>query len=112
VTRSRREFLTLLGGAVVGSSTIWPARAVEAQAWRLEDFAQNIQSGGPPKDGIPSIDRLKFVSAADSEKFLKSDDIVFGLAYRGLRQFSCLLPAAQDQNRTHALGHKRNTNLN
>jgi hypothetical protein len=37
-------------------------------------------SGGPPKDGIPSIDDPKFVSADVGAKNLKPDDPVFGLA--------------------------------
>lgn len=37
-------------------------------------------SGGPPKDGIPSIDVPTFVSADDAPEPLKPDDPVFGLA--------------------------------
>jgi uncharacterized protein DUF3179 len=84
MTISRREFLSLLGGAAVASASLWQARPVEAKEWSLEDFIQNIQSGGPPKDGIPPIDRPKYVSAAESEKFLKADEIVFGLAFEGV----------------------------
>lgn len=43
-----------------------------------------LRSGGPPKDGIPSIDNPKFVSATEADKFLKSDDPVLGLSYKGL----------------------------
>lgn len=80
---SRREFLTLLGSAVVAGSAVFPVTIVQAKAWSLEDFTKNIQSGGPPKDGIPPIDRPKYVSADDAEKFLKSNEIVFGLDYQG-----------------------------
>lgn len=79
---SRREFLTLLGGSAAAGSLIWRSGAAQAKAWSLEDFTQNIQSGGPPKDGIPPIDRPKYVSATASEKFLKANDIVFGLDYQ------------------------------
>lgn len=84
MTISRREFLAVLGGAVVAGDPFWPARTAAAKAWSLENFTQNIQSGGPPKDGIPPIDRPKYVSAADSEKFLKADEIVFGLTFQGV----------------------------
>lgn len=82
---SRREFLSLLGGtAIAGSfSPLWRPRVVQAKTWSFEDFRQNIQSGGPPKDGIPPIDEPKYVTAIDSEKFLTANDIVFGLDYRG-----------------------------
>ncbi len=42
-----------------------------------------ILSGGPPKDGIPSIDRPKFVSSKDGDGFLLDEDLVFGLYYAG-----------------------------
>jgi hypothetical protein len=81
---SRREFLTLLGSAAITVSTAWEPRRVDAKTWSPEEFTKNIHSGGPPKDGIPPIDRPKYVSAAEAEKFLKANDIVFGLAYQGV----------------------------
>ena len=56
---SRREFLALIGSTAAAGGLLWRARSVEAKAWSLEDFTQNIQSGGPLKDGIPPIDRRK-----------------------------------------------------
>jgi hypothetical protein len=38
-----------------------------------------IVSGGPPPDGIPSIDSPKFVSVDDGNKFLKDSDKVLGI---------------------------------
>ncbi|MGV7220572.1 MAG: DUF3179 domain-containing protein [Nitrospinales bacterium] len=42
-----------------------------------------ILSGGPPKDGIPSIDRPKFVSAHKAN-FLRSKDRVIGYVHNGV----------------------------
>lgn len=42
----------------------------------------NMMSGGPPPDGIPSIDDPRFVDA--SEVDLEEDDRVIGLAYEGV----------------------------
>ena len=82
---SRREFLALLGSTAMAATPLWKAgSSSEGKAWSLADFTQNIQSGGPPKDGIPPIDRPKYVSAAEADKFLRSNDIVFGLAYQGV----------------------------
>lgn len=88
---SRRAFLASLGALVGGYSArpgVLPLaaaqqgpRALAAATWSLEDFAKNIQAGGPPKDGIPPIDRPKYVPAADAEKFLRAGDVVFGLEY-------------------------------
>ena len=42
-----------------------------------------IESGGPPKDGIPAIDRPKFM-AADDVGFLQGNDRVLGVARNGI----------------------------
>jgi len=68
---------------VTAGSSAFPARTIKARAWSLEDFTKNIQSGGPPKDGIPPVDKPKYVAAAEAEKSLKPNDIVFGLNYSG-----------------------------
>ena len=41
-----------------------------------------IRSGGPPKDGIPSIDNPKFVNANEAE-FVSDNDVVIGLEING-----------------------------
>jgi hypothetical protein len=42
-----------------------------------------IFHGGPPRDGIPSIDNPRFVSA-DKASFLKTEDRVLGLVFDGV----------------------------
>jgi hypothetical protein len=42
-----------------------------------------IVSGGPPPDGIPSIDNPKFVSAAEADKLLQDGELVVGLNING-----------------------------
>ncbi len=44
---------------------------------------EEIHSGGPPKDGIPAIDRPRFVSA-DGAHFLKDKDRVIGVLRNGV----------------------------
>jgi hypothetical protein len=41
-----------------------------------------IRDGGPPKDGIPSIDKPKFVSSEQAD-FISESDIVIGLKING-----------------------------
>lgn len=41
-----------------------------------------VRSGGPDKDGIPSIDKPRFISAGDASE-LKPDDVVMGLEHNG-----------------------------
>ncbi|MDD2919513.1 DUF3179 domain-containing protein [Rhodoferax sp.] len=42
-----------------------------------------IVSGGPAKDGIPAIDRPRFISAKEAG-FLQANDMVLGLAHQGV----------------------------
>lgn len=43
---------------------------------------QDIHRGGPPKDGIPSIDQPKFLPAGKAN--IKADDRVLGVVYNGV----------------------------
>ncbi len=43
---------------------------------------EQILAGGPPRDGIPAIDRPRFVAAAEAGR-LRPDDRVLGLVLRG-----------------------------
>ncbi len=38
-----------------------------------------LLSGGPPKDGIPSIDKPKFVSVPEANKFVNDNELVLGI---------------------------------
>jgi hypothetical protein len=65
--------------------------AFTADAQRLNGFdideplipADEIMKGGPPRDGIPSIDSPQFV-AVDKAGFLDPDDRVLGISHGGL----------------------------
>ena len=57
----------------------------ERRQWPKTDFSQRtvdlaeIQSGGPPKDGIPAIDRPRFVSPPAARPWLKAQEPVIAL---------------------------------
>lgn len=42
-----------------------------------------IRSGGPPQDGIPSIDDPEFVSAAEADQWIGDDELVLALIHEG-----------------------------
>jgi hypothetical protein len=42
-----------------------------------------IVSGGPPPDGIPSIDDPKFISIQEADKYLEDSELVLGLNING-----------------------------
>ncbi len=43
-----------------------------------------IVPAGPPKDGIPALDRPKFVPATEAAKFLSKHDRILGIDYNGV----------------------------
>jgi hypothetical protein len=57
--------------------------------WRKTDFSKSIvnieeiESGGPPKDGIPSIDKPKFISIKQANQWLNSQEPVIVLTLGG-----------------------------
>ncbi len=46
-----------------------------------------IRGGGPPKDGIPSIDDPKFISVKDAEEFLNDSEPGIALSLNGVDRF-------------------------
>ena len=49
----------------------------------LTNYVASSLSGGPPKDGIPAIDKPRFWSAHEANRHLDDADIVFGVYRRG-----------------------------
>ncbi len=43
-----------------------------------------IQSGGPPKNGIPALDHPAFTSASEADRTLKGQDIILGVEFTGI----------------------------
>jgi hypothetical protein len=48
--------------------------------WPYSQLRDRTRSGGPPKDGIPSVDEPRFWSADEADDFLAPGDVVFGVA--------------------------------
>jgi hypothetical protein len=46
-----------------------------------EDIRDKIISGGPPKDGIPSIDKPTFVSVDEADEWIEDNELVLALEY-------------------------------
>jgi hypothetical protein len=45
-----------------------------------------IRSGGPPKDGIPSIDNPKYVSVEDADQWIADNELVLAIIYKGVKR--------------------------
>lgn len=73
------------------SSSLEPARSqrtiLETDGVRHSIPLDEILSGGPGKDGIPSIDEPTFVSAKDAASFLDDSDPGIGLTVGGESRF-------------------------
>lgn len=48
---------------------------------------EDILGGGPPKDGIPSIDNPKFVSVAEANEFLNDEGLGVAVSFNGIDRF-------------------------
>jgi len=78
-------FVMLLSGGMAVAQT---PEAFLAMAWPQTDFSRHsvalaeIQSGGPPKDGIPAIDAPTFIMASDETR-LSDTEPVLSLAMGG-----------------------------
>jgi hypothetical protein len=71
-------------GSTSEESTRPEIAAFVAQGWKT-DFSrrsvpfEEIRSGGPPKDGIPAIDRPRFVEASEADRWLDPREPVIAL---------------------------------
>ncbi len=45
-----------------------------------------LVSGGPPKDGIPSIDSPKYVSVEEADAWIRDDELVLALIYMDVKR--------------------------
>ncbi len=47
---------------------------------------EKIVGGGPPKDGIPSIDNPQFVSVAEADEWIQDNELVLAIIYKGVKK--------------------------
>ncbi len=45
-----------------------------------------IVGGGPPKDGIPSIDNPRFVTLDEADQWIEDNELVLGITYKGVKR--------------------------
>lgn len=74
--------LAFLLSSAAGADVI-PTQDPPVVAETLEKYWKDSRSGGPPKDGIPSIDEPRFESAQQADGWLDDDDQVIGLYRNG-----------------------------
>jgi hypothetical protein len=47
---------------------------------------EKLVGGGPPKDGIPSIDSPKFVSVEEADRWIEDNELVLAIIYKGVKK--------------------------
>lgn len=68
--------------ALAGAASAVDPDAMARQGWGKTDFAKaavpfaEIQSGGPPKDGIPAIDEPRFVAARENANLADIEPVI------------------------------------
>ena len=86
--RKRNLLLAGLGTALGLAAHGQPAKRPDPAAYNGFDLAGSlvpvaaIERGGPPRDGIPALDRPRYEAAAASQ--LRPADRVLGLVHRGV----------------------------
>jgi hypothetical protein len=45
-----------------------------------------IRGGGPPKDGIPSIDNPKYISVGEANEWIEDNALVMAIEYKGVKR--------------------------
>jgi len=73
----------VLAGGFAAAHADPPTTAPALLTDSLSTYRQARQSGGPGKDGIPSIDDPEFQSAAEADRYLDPGDIVIGIRHNG-----------------------------
>lgn len=46
----------------------------------------DLTAGGPPKDGIPSIDDPVYISADDADEWIEDNELVLAIEYKGVKR--------------------------
>ena len=71
--------------SITNTGSINPTSIAKADEEKKNNIVplDQIVSGGPPPDGIPSIDKPKFISIQDANKYLEDSELVLGLSING-----------------------------
>jgi len=47
---------------------------------------EKLVGGGPPKDGIPSIDEPEFITLKEADEWIEDNELVLAIDYRGVKR--------------------------
>jgi hypothetical protein len=74
-----------IANSITNTGSINPTSIAKADEEKKNNIVplDQIVSGGPPPDGIPSIDKPKFISIQGANKYLEDSELVLGLSING-----------------------------
>lgn len=72
----------VISGLTTGEGRLRTADHRLTMQYSMNEFMDSMMSGGPPPDGIPSIDEPEFIPAGEAN--LDDGDLVIGLDYEGV----------------------------
>ena len=100
-----RKFITILGVLILSGAVFITQQRMEASRSNQEQVMamdpeikltkdgtkylvhpSKIRSGGPPKDGIPSIDSPRFVSVREADGWIEDNELVLAINYKGVKR--------------------------
>lgn len=100
-----RKFITILGVLILSGAVFITQQRMEASGSNQEQVMamdpeikltkdgtkylvhpSKIRSGGPPKDGIPSIDSPRFVSVREADGWIEDNELVLAINYKGVKR--------------------------
>ena len=79
--------------AAEGTKTEWPTDVVSPTEIKTTPDGkkyivdpQKIKGGGPPKDGIPSIDKPRYVTVKEADEWIEDNELVMAIDYQGIKR--------------------------
>jgi Protein of unknown function (DUF3179) len=74
-----------IANSITNTGSINKTSTTEEKEEKKNDIVplDQIVSGGPPPDGIPSIDEPKFISIQEADKYLEDSELVLGVNING-----------------------------
>jgi hypothetical protein len=81
-------FILLIGCSQTIQQTTNEVPTVQMQLEPVQDLVDRskVLSGGPPKDGIPSIDNPKFVSVEEADKWMEDNELILAMIYKDIKR--------------------------
>jgi hypothetical protein len=63
-----------------------PEIKVDEQGVKYIVHPNKLMKGGPPKDGIPSIDNPKYVTVSDADEWIQDNELVLAIIYKNIKR--------------------------